>query len=120
MEATKCERSGRAGRSWCWSVGRRVRDRRGASENRVPLPEDGPHTAYRLTVIPKAEPCEGALPYVLACPSFKTSLQEIGDMFFSPEAGVVYPVVGGIPCLRIENVIFASKYQEVIEMGTFS
>ncbi|MDX3775256.1 methyltransferase domain-containing protein [Chromatiaceae bacterium AAb-1] len=52
--------------------------------------------------------------HILACPKFKTPLEDIGDMLFSPEALVVYPVVGGIPCLRQENGIFASKYKEVI------
>jgi hypothetical protein len=27
---------------------------------------------------------------------------------------VAYPILGGIPCLRIENGIFASKYQKVM------
>lgn len=52
---------------------------------------------------------------IFACPRFKTPLKEIEGMFFSPEALVVYPVVGGIPCLRIKNGIFASKYEEVIK-----
>lgn len=51
--------------------------------------------------------------HVLACPRFKTPLNNIGNMLFSPEALVVYPVIAGIPCLRIENGIFASKYEEV-------
>lgn len=69
-----------------------------------------------LTVIRKDE--DTRLPsYVLACPKFKTPLQEVGGMLFSLEALVVYPIVGGIPCLRIENGIFASKYQEVLETG---
>jgi hypothetical protein len=34
-------------------------------------------------------------------------------MLFSPEALVAYPVLDGIPCLRQENGIFASKFQEV-------
>lgn len=52
--------------------------------------------------------------YILACPKFKTPLEQIGGMLFSPEALVVYPVIGGIPCLRIENSIIASKYKEVM------
>ncbi len=58
--------------------------------------------------------------YVLACPKFKTPLQEIGGMLFSPEALVVYPIIGDIPCLRIENGIFASKYPEVMGTVTIS
>ena len=55
--------------------------------------------------------------YIFACPKFKTPLEQIGSMLFSPEALVVYPIVGGIPCLRIENGIFASKYAEVVGAG---
>ena len=55
--------------------------------------------------------------HILACPKFKTPLEQIGDMMFSAEALVVYPIVGGIPALRIENGIFASKYREVMAAG---
>jgi uncharacterized protein YbaR (Trm112 family) len=34
-------------------------------------------------------------------------------MFYSPEALVVYPVIGGIPCLREDNGVFASSYKEI-------
>lgn len=55
--------------------------------------------------------------HVLACPKFKTPLEELGGMLFSPEALVVYPIIGGIPCLRIENGVFASKYKEIVGAG---
>ena len=48
--------------------------------------------------------------FTLACPEFKTQLETIDGMMFSPEALRVYPVISGIPCLRVENGIFASKY----------
>lgn len=51
---------------------------------------------------------------ILACPKFKTRLEEIGGMLYSQEALVVYMIVGGIPCLKIENGILASKYPEFI------
>jgi hypothetical protein len=47
------------------------------------------------------------------CPEFKTALEPINGMLFSAEALAVYPVVGDIPCLRIENAIVASKYKEM-------
>ncbi len=53
------------------------------------------------------------LSHILACPQFKTPLEQRGGMLFSPEALMVYPIVGGIPCLRSENGILASKYEEV-------
>lgn len=49
---------------------------------------------------------------VYACPKFKTPLKELGGMLYSPEAGLVYPILKGIPCLRIENGVLASKYDE--------
>ena len=65
-----------------------------------------------VTVIRKGT--EKAAPgYVYACPKTGAPLQEIGGMLFSPEALVVYPVIAGIPCLRIQNGILASKYPEV-------
>jgi len=69
-----------------------------------------------ITVIKKNG---GVMPpsYVLACPKYKTPLEEIGGMLFSPEALVAYPIVGGIPCLRIENGVFASKYKETMTVG---
>jgi uncharacterized protein YbaR (Trm112 family) len=54
---------------------------------------------------------------VFVCPQFKTALKEKGGMLFSPEALVVYPIIAGIPCLRVENGIFASKYCDVLEGG---
>ncbi len=51
--------------------------------------------------------------HVLACPVYKTPIQEIGRMLYSPEALTVYPVIGGIPCLRIEQGIVASKFPEL-------
>lgn len=66
-----------------------------------------------LTVIRKNS--EASLPNnVLACQKFKTPLKEIHGCLFSPEALVVYPVLAGIPCLRIENGILASKFEEVM------
>jgi len=41
-------------------------------------------------------------------------LQEVAGMLFSPEALVVYPILDGIPCLRIENGIVASKFPEIV------
>lgn len=69
-----------------------------------------------ITIIRKDSDDSTKLPSdPLVCPKFKTPLKKIGGMLFSPEALVVYPTIGGIPCLRIENGIFASKYEEVVK-----
>ena len=66
-----------------------------------------------LTILKKAP--QGETPaHVLACPRFKTPLERVDGMLFSPEALSVYPVMGGIPCLRPDNAIFASKFKEVV------
>jgi len=67
-----------------------------------------------LTIISKLSENESPSG-VLACPRFKTPVKEISGALYSVEALVAYPILGGIPCLRIENGIFASKYQEVME-----
>lgn len=54
-------------------------------------------------------------PHILACPKTKTPLREIGGQLFNPESLTVYPVIAGIPCLRVENGILASKYEDVVE-----
>ncbi len=66
-----------------------------------------------VTIISKQ--CDTYLPTdVLACPKFKTPVKKITGALYSPEGLVAYPILGGIPCLRIENGIFASKYQEIM------
>ncbi len=72
-----------------------------------------PLNTTALTVICKPE-APPAPQEILACPRFKTPLEEIGNMLYSPEALVAYPVMGEIPCLRIENGILAGKFKEVM------
>lgn len=52
---------------------------------------------------------------VLACPKLKTPLIKIANAMYSPDSLTAYPILDDIACLRIENGIFASKYQEVME-----
>ncbi|NEO35161.1 MAG: class I SAM-dependent methyltransferase [Moorea sp. SIOASIH] len=82
-----------------------------------------PYTAIKLnptaiTVIKKQlEDVGKEATCVLACPKFKTPLEKIGEVFFSPEALCVYPVLAGIPCLRVENAIVASHYPELMNLN---
>jgi uncharacterized protein YbaR (Trm112 family) len=66
-----------------------------------------------ITIIQK-KGHNAAARHIFACPRLKTPLLEIGGMMFSPEALVVYPIVGGIPCLRIENGIVASRFPDLL------
>jgi ubiquinone/menaquinone biosynthesis C-methylase UbiE/uncharacterized protein YbaR (Trm112 family) len=47
----------------------------------------------------------------IACPQFKSKLENIEGALYSKEGMMVYPIIDGIPCLRIENGIIASKYE---------
>jgi perosamine synthetase len=62
-----------------------------------------------LTII-KKEMTSAPSNHTLACPKYKTPLIATGEVLFSPAALAVYPIVGGIPCLKIENGIIASSY----------
>jgi SAM-dependent methyltransferase len=43
------------------------------------------------------------------CPLTRTPLSDMGDVFVSEQAGLVYPVLRGIPLLRAEHGVIASK-----------
>lgn len=66
-----------------------------------------------LTIIEKNLSLSEHTHPAFVCPRFKTPLDFINNTLYSEEAFCVYPILGSIPCLRIENGIFASKYQEV-------
>lgn len=42
------------------------------------------------------------------CPLTHAPLEDLGDAFASPETGVAYPVLRGIPLLRVEHSVVAS------------
>jgi ubiquinone/menaquinone biosynthesis C-methylase UbiE len=69
-----------------------------------------------ITIIEKPPSFEPAK-HILACPKYKTPLENIENMLFSPESLMVYPIVGGIPCLGINNGLVASKFRELISKG---
>jgi len=63
-----------------------------------------------ITIIEKNSNVLTELHYV--CPKYKTEMYKIGEAYYSPEALAVYPIVGGIPCLKSTDAIVASKYPE--------
>ena len=82
-----------------------------------PFSTSNPLNPTAITIIRK-QTSEAPPSHVLACPKNKTPLQLFGDTLFSPEALMVYPILDGIPCLRIENGILASKYREIVSVGS--
>jgi len=77
-----------------------------------------------VTIIQKRQPSWGDQARVeesfehteafLADPKLKTPLKQIGDILFSPEALVAYPIVIGIPCLRPQQGILATRFAESV------
>jgi ubiquinone/menaquinone biosynthesis C-methylase UbiE len=67
-----------------------------------------------ITIIEKNSDKQEAISNPFACPKYKTVLVKYDDCYYSDEALSVYPIVNGIPCLRVENSILASKFSEVI------
>jgi SAM-dependent methyltransferase len=47
-----------------------------------------------------------------ACPQSHSPLTLTGEGYYSKKSGVVYPIIGGIPCLRSRNGVVATKYLE--------
>lgn len=58
--------------------------------------------------------CESNEENIMVCPQYKTGLTRINDLLYSEEAQSVYPIIDGIPCLRVENAIVASKFFDII------
>ena len=57
--------------------------------------------------------CTRALPEPISwrCPLTATPLCDAGDVFYSAMTGIAYPVLRGIPLLRPEHAVIASKLQ---------
>lgn len=49
------------------------------------------------------------------CPLTGTVLKDYGDLFYSSETGIAYPVVRGIPMLKVEHAILASQLSQDLE-----
>lgn len=51
------------------------------------------------------------------CPKYRTPLVQHDQFYYSPDAFCVYPVLAGIPCLRLENSIVASLFATEVALG---
>ncbi len=72
-----------------------------------------PHSASptnptALTVIAKAPGAPAAVP-ALRCPRYHYPLTRLDDSYYSEESMRCYPIIGGVPCLRSQHGIIASK-----------
>jgi uncharacterized protein YbaR (Trm112 family) len=74
--------------------------------------QKNPLNPVAYTLIEKDSNVLTRLEYV--CPQYKTKLYHLDNMYYSDEAKAVYPVVMGIPCLKADDSVVASKYTEVL------
>jgi len=65
-----------------------------------------------LLVIAKNRAASAATPR-FACPAYRTPMQRFSDCYYSPLSMRAYPIIGGIPCLRSDAGIVASKLGEL-------
>lgn len=64
-----------------------------------------------LVLIEKNTTAAGSEP-AWRCPLTHTAMKDLGDVFAAVQAGLVYPVLRGIPMLRAEHGIVASKISD--------
>lgn len=71
-----------------------------------------PQNPTAITVISKDPGAASVVPK-LACPRYLTPLSEFSDSLFSSESFRAYPKIKGIPCLRPNDGIIASHFEEI-------
>jgi SAM-dependent methyltransferase len=76
-------------------------------DNSIPLNPSG------LTII-KKNTNNDAGPVHLACPISKTPLKKYGNVLFSEDSLLAYPIIDGIPCLLPQNAIIATHFLDKI------
>ena len=63
-----------------------------------------------VIVIKKSDTKTNSMPKPFQCPITKTRLLDCGEIFFAPQAFLMYPVIQGIPCLLDSQAILGCKY----------
>ena len=74
-------------------------------------PTANPKNPTAMTVISKTPTAKSSTPEI-ACPRFLTPLVEQPDALYSADSFRAYPKIKGIPCLRPDDGIIASHFEE--------
>ena len=72
-----------------------------------------PENPSAITIIQKHGESSSTSSSVFACPKTHTPLVPGDGVLYSRESLTAYPIVAGIPCLRSENGILASRYEDI-------
>lgn len=79
--------------------------------HRLLIPSRVSRNPTALTLIEKNPSAPAATP-AMACPEYRTPLKRLDGCYYSPEAMRAYPIIAGIPVLRSEHAVVASRLEE--------
>lgn len=71
-----------------------------------------------VVLMVKPDPCVRKYSHISECwqcPITGVSLCDQGDLFFAEQAGIAYPVMRGVPLLRMEHGVVASKLSDTYQ-----
>lgn len=95
----------------CLALGYRVLKHERFAHSSNPLNPTAITIIEKLTDIPQPE-------HILACPEHKTPLIAGAGALYSEEGLRAYPIIADIPCMRVENSVFASHFTKFNAQGT--
>ena len=72
---------------------------------------DGPHNPSGVVcmVKPNSQTGNAKQGWCWQCPMTSAPLVDLGDVFYAKQVGIAYPVMRGVPLLRAEHAVVASK-----------
>ena len=76
-----------------------------------------PRNPSGLLVVEKSSSAAAAASPAFQCPLTHTPLVNAGDAWVSERTGLVYPVLRGIPLLRPEHAVVASKFESAVPVS---
>lgn len=74
------------------------------------LPANPLNPTYVFVVEATNEQSSDTAGFNYCCPVTGTPLRETDGVFHAPEAGLVYPIIGGIPVLRADHALLATHF----------
>jgi SAM-dependent methyltransferase len=67
--------------------------------------------AFRKVASAHAEPASALVDEIWKCPLSGVKLEKTREGFFAPDVGITYPILAGVPLLRAEHAVVASKFE---------
>ena len=74
--------------------------------------DENPQNPSAIMIIKKECPRDIEISLPLCCPITKTPIRQMGNVYYSDENFLAYPVVNGVACLTEDHAIVATKMRE--------